>query len=117
MERRGSRLSRREFVVGAGAASLALVAGCGRLPGQAQRSPARVPRVGMLVRVQPKLIVFSADNHRRSVSLLPAAALGCAEARLGGYLGRPCDGSPAGQRMSPEQPHVPTAHLWPGSLP
>ena len=34
MERRGSRLNRREFVVGA--AGLVLVAGCARLPGQAQ---------------------------------------------------------------------------------
>jgi putative tryptophan/tyrosine transport system substrate-binding protein len=45
MQRRGSRLSRRRFVVGA--AGLGLVAGCGRLPGQAQ-APARVPSVGIL---------------------------------------------------------------------
>jgi ABC transporter substrate binding protein len=43
MERRRSCLSRREFVVGA--AGLGLVAGCGRLPGQAQ---ARIPRLGVL---------------------------------------------------------------------
>src|SRR5436190_19843948 len=39
------RLSRRQFVVGA--AGTALLAGCGRLPGQAQ-APAKVPRVGLL---------------------------------------------------------------------
>src|SRR5437764_55111 len=43
MERRGSRLSRRGFVVGA--AGLGVLAGCGRLPWQAQ-GPARVPRIG-----------------------------------------------------------------------
>src|SRR2546423_1330140 len=47
MERRGSRLSRRRFVVGAGAAGLGLVAGCGRLRGQA--SPAKLARVGLLL--------------------------------------------------------------------
>src|SRR5688572_23246836 len=45
MERRGSRLSRRQFVVGAGSA--ALLAGCGRLPWQAQ-TPTKVQRVGWL---------------------------------------------------------------------
>jgi putative ABC transport system substrate-binding protein len=42
-----SRLSRRRFVAGAGAAGLGLVAGCGRLPWQAA-APAKVPRVGAL---------------------------------------------------------------------
>jgi putative tryptophan/tyrosine transport system substrate-binding protein len=45
MERRGSRLSRRELVLGAGAAGL--LVGCGRLPGQRQ-SPAKIPRIGVL---------------------------------------------------------------------
>ena len=45
MERCGSRLSRRQFV--GGAAGLGLVAGCGRLPGQAE-APAKVPRIGVL---------------------------------------------------------------------
>src|SRR4051794_11111084 len=47
MECRGDRLSRREFVVGAGVGGLGLLAGCGRLPGQAQQ-PARVLRIGFL---------------------------------------------------------------------
>src|SRR3954452_20989049 len=47
MERHRDRLSRRQFVVGAGASSAALLAGCGRWPGQAQ-APARVPRIGFL---------------------------------------------------------------------
>src|SRR4051812_17832295 len=40
-----SGLSRRQFVVGAGASSAALLAACGRLPWQAPK-PARMPRVG-----------------------------------------------------------------------
>src|SRR4051794_41902257 len=45
MERRMSRLSRRQFV--AGAAGLGLLAGCGRLPWQAPE-PVRLRRVGYL---------------------------------------------------------------------
>jgi putative tryptophan/tyrosine transport system substrate-binding protein len=41
------RLSRRQVVQGAGAVGLGLLAGCGRLPGQAQQ-PAKVPRIGLL---------------------------------------------------------------------
>jgi putative tryptophan/tyrosine transport system substrate-binding protein len=41
------RWSRRQIVQGAGAMGLALLAGCGRWPGQGQM-PARVPRVGVL---------------------------------------------------------------------
>jgi putative ABC transport system substrate-binding protein len=51
MDRRGERLSRRQFMLGAGAASLGLVAGCGRLPWQGEpQAPvqARVPRIGLL---------------------------------------------------------------------
>ena len=44
MERRGNRLSRRQFVVGA--AGIGLVGGCGRLPWQAP--PPRVARIGYL---------------------------------------------------------------------
>ena len=47
MDRRSSRLSRREFMAGAGASGLGLVAGCGRLPWQAQQPP-KVPRIGFL---------------------------------------------------------------------
>src|SRR5829696_3140311 len=45
MERRWSRVSRRQFV--ASAAGLGLVAGCGRLPWQAQEAP-KVHRIGFL---------------------------------------------------------------------
>src|SRR5262249_14920435 len=45
MERRGSRLSRRAFALGA--AGLGLLAGCGRAPWQ-PAPPAKVPRIGML---------------------------------------------------------------------
>ena len=57
MERRGSRLSRRAFVVGA--AGLGLVAGCGRLSWQAD-APARVPRLGFLTQGVP-----SEESRRR----------------------------------------------------
>src|SRR5205823_2745305 len=52
MDRRGSRLSRREFVLGAGMAGLGLM-GCGRLPGQAQPAP-RVPRIAYLTPSSPQ---------------------------------------------------------------
>src|SRR3954471_5725095 len=40
-----TRLSRRRFVVGTGASSLGLLAGCGRWPWQAQ-APTKLPRIG-----------------------------------------------------------------------
>jgi putative ABC transport system substrate-binding protein len=40
-------LSRRQFIMGSGAAGLGLLAGCGRLPGQPAPS-SRIPRVGFL---------------------------------------------------------------------
>jgi putative tryptophan/tyrosine transport system substrate-binding protein len=46
MERRGRRLNRREFVVGA--AGLGLLARCGRLPGQAPAPAAPVRQIGWL---------------------------------------------------------------------
>src|SRR3954462_364383 len=42
-----NRLSRREFVLGTGATGLGLLAGCGRLPWQAEQ-PAKVLHVGYL---------------------------------------------------------------------
>jgi len=42
-----TRLSRRRLVLSAGVAGLGLLAGCGRLPGQAE-APAKVPRIGVL---------------------------------------------------------------------
>src|SRR4051812_19248693 len=47
MERRGSRLTRRQFVVGGGmsAAGLGLIVGCGRLPWQPE-PPAHIYRLG-----------------------------------------------------------------------
>jgi putative ABC transport system substrate-binding protein len=43
-----SGLSRRQFVVGAGASSAVLLAGCGRLPWQAQATRTGIARVGVL---------------------------------------------------------------------
>jgi putative ABC transport system substrate-binding protein len=40
-------LTRRDFLQGAGVAGLGLLAGCGRLPGQAE-PPAKLPRIGFL---------------------------------------------------------------------
>src|SRR5712692_5478886 len=48
----GSRLSRRQLVQGMGVMGLALLAGCGRLPWQAQQ-PARVPHIGYLASASP----------------------------------------------------------------
>ena len=45
---RGLPVSRRRFVQGVGAVGLGLVTGCGRLPGQSQPSPPKVPTIGWL---------------------------------------------------------------------
>src|SRR5262249_22453572 len=45
--RHGLPISRRQFVQGVGVAGLGLLAGCGRLPWQAQPPP-RMPRIGFL---------------------------------------------------------------------
>src|SRR5207247_7258364 len=57
-----SGLSRRQFMLGTGAAGLGLLAGCGRLPWQAQ-PPAKIPRIGYLAAVSaaadaPRLEAF-----------------------------------------------------------
>jgi putative ABC transport system substrate-binding protein len=49
---RGLPGSRRQFVQGAGIIGLALLAGCGRRPGQAE-PPAKVPRIGYLQTSSP----------------------------------------------------------------
>src|SRR5205823_5715835 len=51
------RLTRRAFVLGAGAGGLGLLAGCGRLPWQAP--PAKVPRIGFL---SPRPLSVSLDR-------------------------------------------------------
>jgi putative tryptophan/tyrosine transport system substrate-binding protein len=48
MDRRGSRLSRRDFVAGGGVAGLGMLAGCGRLSWQGEPPP-KLPRVGVLL--------------------------------------------------------------------
>jgi hypothetical protein len=50
MDRRGSRLSRRQLMLGAGVSvvGLGVLAGCGRLSGQAQQPP-KLARVGVLL--------------------------------------------------------------------
>jgi putative tryptophan/tyrosine transport system substrate-binding protein len=57
----GRRLTRRRFVQGVGATRLGLLAGCGRLPGQA---PPPVPRVGVL---SP----FAADDPSAAAMIEP----------------------------------------------
>jgi putative tryptophan/tyrosine transport system substrate-binding protein len=63
MERRGSYVSRRRFVAGAGA--LGLLAGCGRLPWQAP--PAKVPRVGFLFVVPQSRLVDRLEFFRQGL--------------------------------------------------
>src|SRR4051794_6970393 len=48
MDRHVSCVSRRQFLVSTGAASAALLVGCGRLPWQGQ-APVKLPRVGILL--------------------------------------------------------------------
>jgi putative ABC transport system substrate-binding protein len=48
------RLSRRRFVVGAGLAGAGLLAGCGRLPGQAEQPAAKVARIGVMTGGAPQ---------------------------------------------------------------
>jgi putative ABC transport system substrate-binding protein len=69
MERRGSRLSRRAFVVGA--AGLGLVAGCGLLPGR-QPSPTavKVHRLGFLRGSDPTTQARNVDRFRQALGEL-----------------------------------------------
>jgi putative tryptophan/tyrosine transport system substrate-binding protein len=60
MERRASRLSRRQLVVGAGASLL--LGSCARLPWQSQQ-PARVPRVGVLNAIPSSAEAFRQGLH------------------------------------------------------
>jgi putative ABC transport system substrate-binding protein len=53
MDHRSGTRSRRKFVQGVGAAGLALLAGCGRLP-QIGQQPAKVPRIGVLASSAPE---------------------------------------------------------------
>src|SRR3954470_15078583 len=69
MDRRGSSLSRRTFVVGAGAGSLGLLAGRGRWPGQAQQPPqvGKVPRVGCLNGAPPTATASTLNLFRQAL--------------------------------------------------
>jgi putative tryptophan/tyrosine transport system substrate-binding protein len=66
------RLSRRVFVVGAGASSAALLAGCGRLPGQALQPPTagRVYRLGYLSGSTPTAQARNLDVFRQTLDEL-----------------------------------------------
>jgi len=64
-----SRWSRRQVVQGAGAAGLALLAGCGRPPGQAQ-PPAKVARIGFLASGSPDDPALYLDAFRQGLAEL-----------------------------------------------
>src|SRR5438067_3701611 len=61
------RWSRRQFVRGVGVAGLALLAGCGRLPGQAQ-APAQVARIGFLATGVPDDPALDLDAFRQGLA-------------------------------------------------
>src|SRR5262245_11806108 len=60
------RWSRRQFVQGVGVAGLALMVGCGRLPGQAQ-TPVNVYRLGYLAPSSAALDAATFENSRRGL--------------------------------------------------
>src|SRR3954451_197056 len=62
MERRGSRLSRRAFVVGVGAAGVSLLDGCG-LPVPPSKTPVTMARLGYLSSDDPDRPVTDLDRH------------------------------------------------------
>jgi putative ABC transport system substrate-binding protein len=71
MDRRGVRLSRRQFVVGACAASLGLLAGCGRLPErQPPATAVRVHRLGFLRGSDPTAQARNVDRFRQALGEL-----------------------------------------------
>ena len=61
--------TRRQLVQGAGAVGLALLAGCGRLPGQAQPM-ARVPRIGFLSAGLPSASMDRVEAFRQALRAL-----------------------------------------------
>src|SRR5262249_11058199 len=63
---RGLQFSRRQFVQGLGVAGLGLVAGCGRLPWQAQ-TPVKVYRLGYLAPSSAALDAATSANLRRGL--------------------------------------------------
>jgi len=61
------RMSRRQLVQGAGVAGLGLLAGCRRLPWQAQ-APAKVPRIGFLAAGPPTIVAPLAQAFLQGLS-------------------------------------------------
>src|SRR4051812_28826344 len=68
MERRESRLSRRQFVVGA--AGLGVVVGCGRWPWQAPSTAAKLHRLGFLNGTNPAATAQILDVFRQALGEL-----------------------------------------------
>ena len=61
--------TRRQFVQGVGATGLALMAWCGRFPGQA-RPPARVPRIGFMAPGSPDSTESNPEGFRQGLQAL-----------------------------------------------
>src|SRR3954447_23258986 len=64
-----SGLSRRRFVQGTGVAGLGLLAGCGRLPGQAP-APVKVARIGFIATGAPDEGGLYFDDFRQGLAEL-----------------------------------------------
>src|SRR5688572_25368002 len=68
MERRGSRWSRRQFVMGTSAAGLGLLAGCGRWPWQGPSPTAvKIHRLGFLSGANPARAAQALDIFRQAL--------------------------------------------------